>query len=377
MLTGGGTGGHITPILAVAHELKSLQPDAKIIYIGERGGKYAEMTSSNSDIDEIYTVFAGKFRRYHGESISQKLLDIKTILLNVRDFFLFAFGIIQGLMLIRRIHPDVVFLKGGFVGVPIGIASAVYRLPYVTHDSDMVPGLANRLVSKRAKVHATAFPAKYYGYPLEKVAEVGVLVSRDYSYTSPDRQKFFKKQIKVPQNNKLLLITGGSGGASNINKAMTQIIRSILEKNPNLYVIHQTGKGKQKVYGDFSHDRLRVEELLFPFYEFTGASDLVVTRAGANTLAELGVQGKACIVVPNPLLTGGHQLDNAKYYEGKGAIKILDENLLKHDPSALETAIFELLSNEDDRKLLSSAFRKATNSDASNKLAKILLGLKK
>lgn len=377
MLTGGGTGGHITPLLAVAHELKRLHPEVYVIYVGEHGGRFAAMTDDNPDIDEVHTVFAGKFRRYHGESWLQRLFDFQTNLLNLRDFFYFMVGSLQSVFLMRRLSPDVVLLKGGFVGVPVGFACALWRLPFVTHDSDAVPGLANRLVAKWARYHATAMPADFYAYPSKSVRQVGVLVSNDHAGVNPKQQAQFKRRIDVSEKHKLLLVTGGSSGAANINRAIRAIIKELLEKHQDLYVIHQTGKGKSGIYKDFSHERLRVEELLFPLYEYTGASDLVISRAGANTVAELGVQGRACILVPNPLLTGGHQLKNAEYFEGKGAVRIVKDTTIKKNPSSLLTAVDELLSDAKQRRELGSRLQQATIPDATNKLTMLLLEVAK
>ncbi len=377
MLTGGGTGGHITPLLAVAHELKRLNPKAYVIYIGERGGQFASMTNNHPDIDEVHTVFAGKFRRYHGESWLRRLLDIKTNLLNLRDFFYFVVGALQGLFLMRRLSPDVVLLKGGFVGVPIGVACALWRLPFVTHDSDAIPGLANRLVARWARYHATAMPARFYAYPPENVRQVGVLVSEDHAAVDHRQQLEFKRRIGVPEQYKLLLVTGGSTGAANINIAVRSIIEKILDVHADLYVIHQTGRGKSDIYEGFSHERLRVEELLFPLYEFTAASDLVISRAGANTLAELGVQGRACILVPNPFLTGGHQLKNAEYFEKKGTVIIVKDTTVKKNPLALQTVIDELLNDDKRRKELGQRLQEATISDATHKLTMLLLEVAK
>ncbi len=108
VLTGGGSGGHITPILAVARELKRLRPDARIIYIGERHGKFAHLTKDNSDIDSIYTIFAGKFRRYHGESWLRRLVDVKTNALNIRDVFFVAVGFGQSFRLLGRLKPEII-----------------------------------------------------------------------------------------------------------------------------------------------------------------------------------------------------------------------------------------------------------------------------
>lgn len=373
MLTGGGTGGHITPILALAHELKRSKPNIHIVYIGERGGKFAKMTADNKDFDEIHAVYAGKFRRYHGESWLKRLLDVKTNLLNLRDLVYFMMGTVESILLMRRIKADAVFLKGGFVGVPVGLAAAFCRVPFVTHDSDAVPGLANRLVARWATYHATALPAAHYKYPSQNVKHVGVLVSSDHRDVTATQQTAFKKNIGVPENSRLLLVTGGSTGAANINRAMKMIVEQLLSNHPDLYVIHQTGKGKAGVYNQFSHDRLRITELLFPLYEYTGASDVVVTRAGANTLAELGVQGKACIVVPNPLLTGGHQVKNARYFEEQGAIRIVKETTVKQNPESLMVVIDELLDDEVERQRLGKQLQRMTITDATRKLAVLLL----
>jgi UDP-N-acetylglucosamine--N-acetylmuramyl-(pentapeptide) pyrophosphoryl-undecaprenol N-acetylglucosamine transferase len=377
VLTGGGTGGHITPILALAHELKRLNPDAYITYIGEQGGKFAELTAGNPDIDEIRAVYAGKFRRYHGESWLQRLFDFKTNLFNLRDLFYFAIGTLQALIVIKRLKPDVVFLKGGFVGVPIGLATAFWRVPFVTHDSDALPGLANRLVARWARYHATGMPAEYYPYPRKSVRHVGVLVSDRHKHVSPKQQAEFKHDIDVLPESKVLLVTGGSGGAAKINQAMKTLIPQLLEDHEDLYVIHQAGKGKTGIYEGYTHPRLKVVELLVPMYKYTGASDVVVTRAGASTLAELGVQGKACVVIPNPLLTGGHQIKNAENYEKQGAAVIVKETTFEREPAELDAAIRKLLRDDKKRRELGERLHAMTVSDASEKLAVLLLEVAK
>jgi UDP-N-acetylglucosamine--N-acetylmuramyl-(pentapeptide) pyrophosphoryl-undecaprenol N-acetylglucosamine transferase len=373
VLTGGGTGGHITPLLAVAHELKKQQPDCHIVYIGERNGKYAHLTDNHSDIDEVRTVFAGKFRRYHGESWLRRLADIRTNLLNIRDLFLFVIGTLQSLVLIRRLKPDIILLKGGFVGVPVGLAAAFWRRPFITHDSDALPGLANRITGRWARLHATGMPAEYYSYKRSQVRHIGVLVGADYRPVEDGDQAAFKKELGVPDNSPLLLVTGGSGGAGKINTAIRVILPELLERYPDLRVVHQVGVGKGSVYKDFSHERLQVYELLKPMHVYTGAADVVVTRAGANTMAELGVQGKACAVIPNPLLTGGHQLKNAQFLEENQAALVIDERQLGQDVNLLLQAVTSLLDNQELRKNLGINLKSLTIPDAASRLAEILL----
>lgn len=335
------------------------------------------MTDSNPDIDEVQTVFAGKFRRYHGESWLSRLFDIKTNLLNLRDLFYFAIGTVQALFLIKKLQPDTVLLKGGFVGVPVGLASVFWRIPFVTHDSDAVPGLANRLVARWATYHATAMPAEVYSYPKEKVKHVGVLVGADYEPVSQATQRAFKHAIGVPVDDEVLLVTGGSSGAEKLNHAVRSFIEKLLDDRQNLYVVHQVGKGKTGVYEGFTHKRLRVEELLFPLYEYTGASDVVVTRAGANALAELGVQGRACIIVPSAYLTGGHQIKNARILKEQDAALVVDDTTIEQVASGLEAVIRELLENPKRRRALGAKIQHITIPDATQKLTMLLLELAK
>lgn len=373
LLSGGGTGGHITPILAVAHELKQQDPTVKTVYIGEHNGKFADLLRGNSDIDEIKTIYAGKFRRYHGESLLKRTIDIKTNLLNIRDIVLFGIGFLQSLWLVKKMNPDIVFLKGGFVGVPVGLSAALWHKPFITHDSDALPGLANRIVSRWAKYHATGMPAEFYRYPKDATVHVGVLVGKAYVPVNDDLQREYRQEIGIPTDSEVLLVTGGSLGATAINQAVRDIAQSLLEKDPKLYIIHQVGKGKQGIYADFTHDRLQVLEFLQPMYMYTGASDVVVSRAGANTIAELGVQGRAVILVPNPILTGGHQTKNADHLSDKGAVVVVPESELGKNSAALQAAITDLLTDVTKRKVLGSTLQSITIANAANKLAKLLL----
>lgn len=373
VLTGGGTGGHITPILAVAHELKRLQPDVKIIYIGERHGKFSQLTKDNADIDQIYTIFAGKFRRYHGESFLKRLFDLKANLLNLRDALFVIIGFFQSLRLLGKLRPDMTLLKGGYVGMPVGLAAAVRKQPFITHDSDAIPGLANRLVSRWARAHATAMPAGNYNYPETSVRHVGVLVADDYQPVSSVTQKQLKIDLGLQASLKLLLVTGGSLGARAINLAIVKEAPRLLDQHKDLYIIHQVGKGNSMTYGHYTHPRLRVLEFLDGLHRYMGAADVVLTRAGANTLAELGIQGRTCVVVPNPRLTGGHQLKNAEHLKEQGAIMVIDETDLTKDPDKLNEVIAELLQDSAVRQQLGQKLQSLTITDATQRLSKLLL----
>lgn len=377
VLTGGGTGGHITPLLAVAHELKMLQPDCELIYIGERGGKFAHLAEQHHAIDKSFAISAGKFRRYYGESWLSRLLDWRTNLLNIRDGLRVALGFVEACILLRRLRPDAIFLKGGFVGVPTGLAAGLFGIPVLTHDSDIMPGLANRIAGRRARIHATAMPAEYYGYPKEKVRHVGVLVSLDFQAVTPGLMAGYRADLGLPADAEVLFVTGGSQGARKINQALVRIVPKLLENRPNLHILHQTGEGNEDIYGEFKHPRLHVSAFVDGLHRFSGAADVIVTRAGANTLAEFGIQRKACIVIPHPFLADGHQTKNALYLEEKNAAVVLPEAEIDARPDKLLEAISELLENDGRRQHLADSLNGLAIPDAANKLAMLLLDIAK
>ncbi len=372
ILSGGGTGGHITPILAVAQELKRQDPSIEVVYIGERNGKFRELTDNYPAIDRSYSIWAGKFRRYNGESFLKRLFDIKTNLLNLRDMAYFGIGTVQSVMLLTRIKPTRVFLKGGFVGVPVGIAARLRHVPFMTHDSDAMPGLANRIVGRWAVYHAVAMAPEVYPYPLAKTVQVGVLVEASFVPVDGSIQRSLKDQIGIPNDAVMLLVTGGSSGARNINVAMAAIVASLLDDYQDLYIVHQAGKGKLGVYGDYTHERLTVLEFMRPMSAYTGAADIVISRASGNTVAELGVQGKAVIVVPNPLLTGGHQLKNAEALKNLEAALVVSETAQQTDSHQLELATRQLLDDPRLRQQLADRLQSVTRTDAAARLAEML-----
>lgn len=375
LLCGGGTGGHITPILAIAHEIKLNKPDAYIIYVGEHGGKFGNLVKNNSTIDEVRTVYAGKFRRYHNQSWLKRLLDIKTNLLNLRDLVYVVIGLIQSFFLLGGTKPDVIFLKGGFVGLPVGLAAKLRSKPYVTHDSDAIPSLTNRIVGKWAVYNATGMPEELYPYPTAKKRFVGVPVAPEYdNVTETDKVKF-RNKLDIPLDAKLLVITGGSLGAARINQAISKIIGQLFEQINDLYVIHQVGGGKNNVYKDFSNSRLIVKEFISDLYEYTGAADVVVTRSGANTVAELAVQGKAIVIIPNPELTGGHQTKNAASLSKKDAAIVVSEKDINTNPKHLADVLIKIINDPKEQRRLSVNLRKESVPDSASKIAMLLLSL--
>lgn len=373
VLTGGGTGGHITPLLAVAEQLKQLEPTCHIVYVGERHGAFDDLTRDNQLFDEVRLVSAGKFRRYHSTKWYEKLLDVQTIALNIRDVFRVVAGCVQAWFLLRKLRADVVFLKGGYVGVPVGLAAASHHVPIVTHDSDAIPGLANRLVGRWAAKHAVALAADKYPYTPEKTVEVGVLVEAAYQPVTDALKATYRRELGLPKDALVLLVTGGSSGAVTINTALSQIAERLLENYPQLQVVHQVGKGKADACGSFNHERLHVTEFLRPMASYMGAADVVVCRGSANTIAELAVQGKAAVVVPSPYLANGHQLKNAEILAEQGSAAVVQEADLYDPEQGLEAVIRRLFDDADARNRLARELHKSAPRDAAKRVATVLI----
>lgn len=380
MLVGGGSGGHITPLLAVAAELKKRKPDSEIVYVGKRGDKLAEITEGNPNIDRVELVRAGKFRRYHGESWFRRILDIKTILLNARDGVYVLIGIVQSLSLLKRTRPDIIFIKGGFVGVPVGLAARLRHRPFITHDSDTVPGLANKIIGRWAKLHATGMPPEFYTYPMEKIRYVGIPLQADFQPVNSALKQKYRQEIQIPMSSKLLFVIGGGLGARSINSSVQRVLPALLDKFEDLYVVQAVGKlNEPKIKAEYQkylspdqQSRVRVFGFISDVFRYSGAADVIITRAGATNLAEFALQKKACIVIPSPHLVGGHQVKNAQQLRGREAAVIIDEAELAKTPAELEESVSKLLSNQALREKLEQNMSSFAKPKAAEELAQLI-----
>lgn len=380
VLTGGGSGGHIIPVLAVAAELKRRSPGARIIYVGQRGDQLGDIPGGDANIDETYAVFAGKFRRYHGEGFRQ-LLDISTMLKNLRDVFLVLAGIIQSWRLMGRLRPDAVFSRGGYVSVPVALGAALRRIPYITHDSDPVPSLANRMIAPWAKLHAVALPADIYPYDQGRTVTTGIPVGQDFKPVTAALRKRYRADIKVSDKDRVLFIIGGGLGSQRVNRAVAEALPHLLRDFKDLRVFHVVGRANTDEMRESYAAKLRGEErgrvevmgFIPDVYRYSGAADIVISRAGATNLAEFALQGKACIVVPSPFLAGGHQLKNARYLENQGAALIIDEEELSEDPNRLAKQIAGLLNDPGRIKALGAKLADFARPDATRDIAKLIL----
>jgi UDP-N-acetylglucosamine--N-acetylmuramyl-(pentapeptide) pyrophosphoryl-undecaprenol N-acetylglucosamine transferase len=380
ILVGGGSGGHLTPLVAVAEAIKKIDPSYIVCHIGQRGENLSEVTHHPA-IDESYEIRAGKFRRYHGESRIKQLLDVKTLLLNTRDLFRFGLGTLESFFLLRRLKPSAVFLKGGFVSVPVGYAARVIKIPYMTHDSDAIPGLANRMTAKNAVYNLTALPIENYPYSSDKAVQVGIPLQKEFIKVSTSGMQQARKKLDIPLDAQVLLCVGGGLGAKKINDAIVDRSSELLTTYAKLIILHLTGKSLYDETKKLYDRALSVSQLLrvrtidfsTTLYQLSAASDVIITRAGATNIAEFAAQSKPCIVIPAPHLTGGQQLHNAEILKNAQAALVVQEDSL----TSLSTAIQTLLSDAQMRKNMSESLNQLAVTGADSRIARLLVEIAK
>ena len=291
---------------------------------------------------------------------------------NFIDFFKNVFGLFQSLFKLIFWRPDVIFCKGGFVCVPIGIAAWILRIPVVIHDSDAHPGLANRILAKFAKKIATGAPLEYYNYPKEISSYIGIPVMEEYHIYTKEQQKALKKELGFSVKKPLVLVTGGGLGATRMNNATVEELPK-LTKHTQVVLISGTNQYEELKKKGESLDFYLYGFISKDMWKYLAAADLVVARAGATSTLELAALAKPTILVPNARLTGGHQLKNARVYEDAGAVEILSDDDIEKDSSIFGDKIIDLLDDKDKMAQLGNRFHIFSKPDAAKKMAELIL----
>ena len=320
LFTGGGTGGHVSPIVGITREIRRIYPgkDLRFFYIGPED-EFGEIFLSHEGI-EIKRVLAGKIRRYTDwKSISKNLVDC---LIKI------PIGVIQSFFYIFVISPDLIFSKGGFGSIPVVIGGWLLRTPIFSHESDISPGLANRFLSRFALAIFVSFQ-KTEWFPLSKMILVGNPIRREILEGSREiAQELFKLSGEKP----VILILGGSQGAQRINDKILEILPDFLK---NFEIIHQCGER------NFEQVRAEAKAILpeglgqyyhlFPFLkeeelkQAYAVSDLIISRAGSGGIFEIAAAGKPSILIPLPEAAQNHQIKNAYSYAENGASIVIEE----------------------------------------------------
>lgn len=366
LLTGGGSGGHFYPVIAVAEALKDLQKEQHIVkptlyYMAPE--PYNKRLLFDNEI-----IFkknpTGKLRRYFS-------------LLNISDTFKTFWGVLKAIWTIFYIYPDAVFSKGGYGSFPAVFAAKLFRIPVIIHESDSVPGKTNLWAGKFAKRVAVSWPESAEYFPKEKVAFTGNPIRKSILQPIEDGAK---KILKLEDNLPVVLVLGGSLGAQKINDTIIDSLPEILEF---CQIIHQTGKGGLKdaksrasaiLYNSEKESRYKVFDYLNDeaMRMAAGVADLVVSRAG-STIFEIANWSKPSIIIPISKSNGNHQRKNAYGYARSGACIVIEEPNL--NANILTSEIKNLLADNDKLQTMSQAAQKFSRKDAAKVIAQEIFNI--
>lgn len=344
LLVGGGTGGHFLPICALAKHLCKHYPDINVSTVGF-GSQFEK--AFFTELPNHHIIITGKLRRH---------ITLK----NFKELILFMIGFFQSGWLILRLRPALIFAKGGFVALPILIWARLFRIPFFLHESDTAFGLTNRINLKNAKKVFVGFPPELYPKRADLILS-GPIISLNISGSNSETRRSFGFENDKP----ILLVTGGSQGSLSLNQAIMKVLPELLSK---FNVIHQAGRSNLAEL-EAARSNLSPEEktsyFLTDFLTLEGGNDrmrqaisladVVISRAGANTMGELAVAGKAMILVPWKHSAADHQTKNAAYFAKKGAASIVsdDEDLAKN-------LLIKVKEIESNKELAASLRRDAT-----------------
>jgi len=309
VLTGGGTAGHVTPNIALLPKLRQLGYD--VHYIGSYNG--IEKTLIESCQIPYYGISSGKLRRY---------FDLK----NFSDPFKVLKGFSEAYKLLKKLKPDVVFSKGGFVSVPVVIAAGRLHIPVVIHESDMTPGLANKLSIPSASKVCCNFPETMKHLPKGKAVLSGSPIREEL--LTGDRAKALKF-TGLTGDKPVLLIIGGSLGSVVVNEAVRSILPKLLKK---FEIIHLCGKGKLDQSLSAMNGYVQYEYISEELKDLFALSDIVISRAGANSICEFLALRKPALLIPlSAAASRGDQILNANSFKKQGYADVLEEEQLNGD----------------------------------------------
>lgn len=333
LMSGGGTGGHVYPAVAIANEMKNRYPNAEILFVGTSNGIESEIVPKSGY--QIKTITVQGFKRK---------IDFE----NVKRGVKLVKGLNEARKIVKDFNPDVVIGTGGYVSGPVLFCASSGDAVTIVHEQNSFPGITNKILSKKVSKIITCFEDAKSRFP-EKAQENVVLIG------NPVREELLKvakedarNKINVPLGKKMVLIYGGSGGFKKINDAMVEVVKNMVAND--IAFVYATGKRFYESFiNEVSNIELKPYQRIVPYLDdmanVLSASDIVIGSAGATSLSEITALGKASIIIPKAYTAENHQEYNAKSIADNGAgICILESELTSEK---LNNALFEILSNED------------------------------
>lgn len=345
LITGGGTGGHINPAIAIANTIKTHEPDSQIAFVGTSRGMENKLVPA-AGYPLLHVEIQGLKR-------SLSLDNLKTLWLTITSVH-------KAKKLIREYRPDIVIGTGGYVCWPVCKAATQMGIPVVLHESNAIPGVAVKMLASSVdRIYVNFERTIELIKQKDKVMRVGNPLKSEYRAVSREEAR---RVLGIPADARYLLSCGGSLGAKRINEEILAVMKEYSANEPNLIHVHATGSGGYNEFmnafreaGLQGNPHVQPMEYLYDMPLRLAAADLVINRAGAMTLSELAALGKASILIPSPNVTDNHQYKNAKAVADAGAALLLQESEL--EVGVLSEAIRSLMNDPEKRQAFSSAFR--------------------
>jgi len=352
ILSGGGTAGSVTPLLAIVDEFKKEKlNNYEFLWIGTKKGLEEKMVQDAKI--KFIKINSGKLRRYFS-------------FYNFSDIFLIIFGFFQSLIILIKYKPNLLISAGGFVSVPVAFASWILRIPILIHQQDARPGLSNKIMSFFAKKITVTFKKSLNDYS-RKAIWIGNPIRNNIEKLKIDKKTTIQK-LELNNKKPIILVIGGGTGSLFINNL---IINNLEKLTKFCQIIHITGKNKSI---NFNINKINYK--VFEFLDLTkmadaySIADIVISRCGMGVLTELSYLGKPSILIPMP---NSHQEDNAKIFQESNSAIILNQEKISGD--ILEENIKKILNNKDFSNLLSENIKKIIKRNANNKIKNIVLEL--
>lgn len=370
MMTGGGTGGHVNPAIAIANIIKQNEPDSVVAFVGTSRG-----------IENKLVPKAG-YELFHVEvqGIKRRLTPA-----NIKALWLAFTSVGHAKKLVKNFKPDLVVGTGGYVSWPVCRAAASLGIPTALHESNAIPGFAVRMLEKYVDRVYVNFEAtrERLAFP-DKCVRVGNPLKPEF--LSPDREAARRELGIAEKYDKFILSCGGSMGAENVNIEVLRLMREYTSKHPEVLHVHATGAIEYeeatrqfRAAGLEQYPNLQMLEYIYDMPQRMMAADVVINRAGAMTLSEIAALGKASILIPSPNVTDNHQYKNARVLADAGAAVLIEEKEFTGYSEASESRLTEavkgLLEDDSKRDAISSAVSKFAVLDAADVLYRELRAL--
>lgn len=357
LLAGGGTGGHINPAIAIADTIRKYDKNAEIAFIGTKRGLENKLVSN-----------AG-YPLYH---IEMRGLRRSLSLSNIKTAYYYFTAPHKAKKLLREFQPDIVIGTGGYLCWPLLHAAAKLGIPAAVHESNAIPGKAVRMLEKEVDRIYTNFPStSEYLKEKNKILCVGnplIMPPVD------EADQHLREKLGIPANIRHVLLSfGGSLGAERVNEEILELMRRYSAKTPDLYHIHATGRieheaamAKAYKYGLDTCPNICLVEYIYNMPLWEQAADVVICRAGAMTISEMALLGRACILIPSPNVVNNHQYENAKRLADAGAAILMEEKTIT--PELLCDSVNDILQNRRTAQRLSQNIRAFANPKAKEEI---------